>query len=93
MIINSEHPALAGHFPGNPIVPGVILIDEVVAAFRLFIGKAVNIVAMPNIKFASPLLPEKEFEISFEQKKEGLVSFVMQSSGVIIMTGQLRHTV
>lgn len=91
MIISSEHPALAGHFPGNPIVPGVILLDEVVAAFKLFTGKPVIINAMPNIKFVSPLLPEKEFDISFEQKKEGLASFSMQSCGTVIVSGQLRY--
>ncbi|HUE18378.1 MAG TPA: hypothetical protein VMQ63_01290 [Stellaceae bacterium] len=28
----ADHPALAGHFPGNPIVPGAILLDEIVQA-------------------------------------------------------------
>ena len=26
--IGAEHPALAGHFPGAPILPGVLLLDE-----------------------------------------------------------------
>jgi acyl-coenzyme A synthetase/AMP-(fatty) acid ligase len=27
--ISAEHPALPGHFPGNPIVPGVVTLDHV----------------------------------------------------------------
>ena len=30
--IAAEHPALAGHFPGAPILPGVLLLDEMVRA-------------------------------------------------------------
>ena len=35
--IAAEHPALAGHFPGAPILPGVLLLDEMV---RAEIGRA-----------------------------------------------------
>ena len=92
MKIAADHPSLAGHFPGNPIVPGVILLDEVVAAFREHINKPLVINAMPNIKFVAPLLPEKEFVVSFEHKKEGLASFSMQSGDAVIVSGQLRYS-
>jgi 3-hydroxyacyl-[acyl-carrier-protein] dehydratase len=29
--VSVEHPALSGHFPGCPIVPGVLLLDEVMS--------------------------------------------------------------
>ena len=28
--IPADHPALPGHFPGQPIVPGVVVLDRVV---------------------------------------------------------------
>ena len=32
--IPHDHPALPGHFPGNPLVPAVVLIDHASEAAR-----------------------------------------------------------
>ena len=33
-----DHPSLAGHFPGHPVVPGVVVLDHEVAANELLAG-------------------------------------------------------
>ena len=33
-IISADHPSLPGHFPGHPIVPGVVLLDRVLEAIE-----------------------------------------------------------
>jgi 3-hydroxyacyl-[acyl-carrier-protein] dehydratase len=60
VIISADHPALAGHFPGNPIVPGVVILDAVV---RQAGG---GVVKLPAVKFHAPLRPGEEFEIRIE---------------------------
>ena len=34
LLIGADHPALAGHFPGNPLIPGALLLDEVLHAIE-----------------------------------------------------------
>ncbi len=52
--IAPDHPCLAGHFPGAPIVPGVVMLDEAFRALGLDAGAALQI---DWVKFARPLLP------------------------------------
>jgi len=32
--IPETHPALSGHFPGNPLVPGVVILDRVLQGLK-----------------------------------------------------------
>jgi 3-hydroxyacyl-[acyl-carrier-protein] dehydratase len=57
--VAADHPALPGHFPGEPIVPGVVLLNEVLSAIP---GR----VHIPSAKFHAPLLPGEEFAIRIE---------------------------
>ena len=54
--IEPGHPALDGHFPGRPVVPGVVLLDEVLAAVARETGLAAPL-RLERVKFASPVLP------------------------------------
>lgn len=54
-VIDADHPALPGHFPGRPIVPGVLLLDE--AASVLEAGLGLRCARLKSAKFVSPLLP------------------------------------
>ena len=66
--ISSDHPSLAGHFPSNPIVPGVVILDEVVYAVQQAIGLALGSdipLRISTVKFLAPLLPEQSFVIHF----------------------------
>ncbi|MGH8461998.1 MAG: hydroxymyristoyl-ACP dehydratase [Stenotrophobium sp.] len=63
VVIAASHPALDGHFPGNPIVPGVLLLEAVADALREWRGIAAS--GFPNVKFISPLRPGERMEIIF----------------------------
>ena len=57
--VSALHPALAGHFPGNPVVPGVVILDHVCRILALEHGIVVT--ALPAVKFHSPLRPAEPF--------------------------------
>ena len=82
--IVADHPALPGHFPGRPIVPGVVVLDRVVATIEREYGA--RIVALPQVKFASPLLPEQEVELRVEEKA-GRLHFNVLREGVPVASG------
>ena len=59
--VPSDHPALAGHFPGQPVVPAVVLLNAVLAEIRTrgdFVLRS-----MPAVKFLQPVLPEDRVEL------------------------------
>jgi 3-hydroxyacyl-[acyl-carrier-protein] dehydratase len=53
---------LPGHFPGSPIVPAVVILDEVLAAVRAWRGNS-RLIGIPLAKFLAPLRPEQAFTI------------------------------
>jgi 3-hydroxymyristoyl/3-hydroxydecanoyl-(acyl carrier protein) dehydratase len=62
--IHADHPTLPGHFPGAPLVPGVVILDEVVDA--LFQQRSdCELSGIRFVKFLIPLRPEQTFTIRF----------------------------
>jgi 3-hydroxyacyl-[acyl-carrier-protein] dehydratase len=76
--IAADHPALAGHFPGNPVVPGVLLLDQVL--------KAAGATNVPSAKFHAPLRPGEEFLIRVENDR-----FSVRRGDTLIVSGSLRR--
>ncbi len=52
-----EHPAFAGHFPGRPLLPGVLLLERVVEEGERLAGASIKILEIPRVKFLAPLSP------------------------------------
>ena len=90
--IAPDHPALLGHFPGNPIVPGVVLLDEVIRALESC-NTGNQFRSIPVVKFFRPLAPGQRCAVEFSEGKDGLVHFVCRSQGEVIATGQIRGIV
>jgi 3-hydroxymyristoyl/3-hydroxydecanoyl-(acyl carrier protein) dehydratase len=60
--IAPSHPSLPGHFPGRPVVPGVLLLDEVIGIAEQAAGSCV--VGLRDIKFIQALRPDEVARVS-----------------------------
>ena len=58
MRVPAAHPLLAGHFPGAPLVPGVLLLDAVRQLGERTFQRAMVIAVVHDVRFFAPLLPD-----------------------------------
>jgi 3-hydroxymyristoyl/3-hydroxydecanoyl-(acyl carrier protein) dehydratase len=88
-LIPADHPSLAGHFPGYPIAPGVVILDEVLQALTdLWPGE--RAVEIPIVKFLAPLRPEQPFTIRLVESGVRRVRFeCIQHDGQLLAQGYL----
>jgi 3-hydroxymyristoyl/3-hydroxydecanoyl-(acyl carrier protein) dehydratase len=84
--IGADHPSLPGHFPGNPVVPGVVILDEVLHALAQW-QPQLHIGGFTTVKFLQPLLPDETFSIEFEHSKATRMKFECKKSQTVFATG------
>ena len=57
------HPILAGHFPGAPLVPGVLLLEAVRQACERALARTWRIAAIEEVRFARPVAPDESVSL------------------------------
>lgn len=87
--ISHDHPSLAGHFPGYPIVPGVVLLNEVLDTLRRGAAAALMVTGLPIVKFSSPLRPGEAMTIRVNEHETTLATFSCQVDGRLIASGSI----
>lgn len=63
--IESGHPALPGHFPGQPIVPGVVLLDHAVLRIAAALGCAAQPARLASVKFLATVVPNEPVTVRY----------------------------
>ncbi|MGH8182443.1 MAG: hydroxymyristoyl-ACP dehydratase [Rhodanobacteraceae bacterium] len=84
--VESDHPALPGHFPGNPLVPGVVLLERVAAAWKAWHGAAVGRL---DAKFVQPLRPGEDAVIALHDHGTRVRFEVTRADGMLLARGTL----
>src|SRR5437870_11921313 len=90
-VIDADHPSLLGHFPGMPVVPGVLILDEILAALTEWREDS-RLSAIRVVKFLAPLKPEQPFTICVSGgcNAGGEVDFACRVEGHVIVEGRLQ---
>ena len=68
--VPADHPAFSGHFPGRPIVPGVVLLDHVIRLIEARQDPPAGAWQVSQAKFLSPVGPGEvlSFELVADQR-------------------------
>lgn len=88
--IPAGHPAFAGHFPGRPLLPGVLLLAEVMEALAAHPDWQARLGALPVLsaaKFFAPVEPGHRIAIDVHDEPRGL-RFEIHRGDVLTATGQ-----
>jgi 3-hydroxymyristoyl/3-hydroxydecanoyl-(acyl carrier protein) dehydratase len=87
--LSVEHPSFAGHFPGNPIVPGVVLLDEALHAIEQAQPAVTDTRPwqIGTVKFHHIVRPGEAVELSYRSQPDGAVHFELRSGGALVASG------
>jgi len=91
-VVAADHPALPGHFPGTPVVPGVVVLDHVLEAAESWQRGGLHARGLKQVKFHSPLLPDQHADVFLELGTGTLTFRVTRddqpvAQGVFVVTG------
>lgn len=84
-----DHPAFAGHFPGRPILPGVVLLDRVILLAAGFLNVPAADIRLASGKFLSPVAPGEELHFAFQPTPGGAFSFKIRAADREVAAGNL----
>ena len=85
--IAADHPAYAGHFPGQPILPGVVLLDEALHTLAERQGLAVAAGQIKSAKFFSPVKPGEALRLHYAATAAGVFRFEVLAGERVAASG------
>ena len=84
LLVADDHPALPGHFPGDPVVPGALLLAEAAAALQHEFGTRIRGVLLA--KFLAVLRPAVPCAVRVIDRKDGSLRLVCSGDGQTYLT-------
>lgn len=87
--IAADHPALPGHFPGHPVVPGVVLLDHAIHMIGAAMNRPLHAWRLGSAKFLSPVAPGEPLDLAYDAAASGAIRFTVRTGSREVATGVL----
>lgn len=85
--VPENHAAFAGHFPGTPILPGVVLLDVALKNIAETYQLALDQCEIGSVKFLSPVHPGDTLSFHHERLASGTIRFEVRSAEASVASG------
>ncbi|WHZ09764.1 MAG: hypothetical protein OJF60_000203 [Burkholderiaceae bacterium] len=83
--VAADHPAFSGHFPDDPVLPGVVLLDLAQQAIEVGIGHRLH--GLATAKFLRPVRPGDALQLTYTPGAEA-VTFELRCAGQAVANGR-----
>lgn len=91
--IDAQHPIFKGHFPQQPVVPGVCTIQMVKECLSDLLGKSIRFTSIPSCKFISFIIPSDDpVELSLVVGNENTLQTVVSLKGAVMLKMKANYT-
>ena len=90
--ISPDHPAFAGHFPAFPVLPGAILLDEMLNAIELARGIDLKRWHVSAAKFPGAVRPGDHLVLEHDSPAAGLINFTIRAGNRKVTSGTLHES-
>jgi 3-hydroxymyristoyl/3-hydroxydecanoyl-(acyl carrier protein) dehydratase len=87
LAIARDHPAFEGHFPGRPVLPGVVLLAEALAGIEATTGNPPHAWTISIVKFLLPVDPGTPLTLALEPLASGAMRFEIRSPQGVVASG------
>ena len=83
VLINAAHPIFEGHFPEQPVVPGVCMLQMVKDIVADKAQRNIQLQSLANVKFINVVIPQQHSELDITIKYENSVDNSIKVSSTI----------
>lgn len=92
LLVDADLGCFVGHFPGYPILPGVVQIDWAVACARDYLGLVNPVKTLDRLKFTNPIQPGIRLHLTLEMDpSRSFANFLYHNDELVFAVGRLHY--
>jgi 3-hydroxymyristoyl/3-hydroxydecanoyl-(acyl carrier protein) dehydratase len=84
-----DHPAAQGHFPGNPLIPGALLLAGALQEIAGGLGVGLSSCRIRSAKFVAPVRPGERVTIEYSRPAGSAIRFDCKVGERTVLKGEL----